>query len=130
MTCDHFQVLITNLLRRHWEWQEFGMCKPPGALEHNTISVGSLDVKTAFDVARPRIVEKILTACGEHGDTIAAILYEMMNVEGAAQIGTLDLQKTGSVVFWGQIVKYALEMSELGEELRKMGMEPKQESLW
>ena len=27
-------------------------------------------------------------------------------------------------------MKYALEMSELGEELRKMGMEPKQESLW
>ena len=22
MNCKHFQVLVTNLLQKHWEWQE------------------------------------------------------------------------------------------------------------
>ena len=44
----------------------------------------SLDVKTAFDVAKPSVVSKILTLTGVHGNLTAALLAEMQDVRGSA----------------------------------------------
>ena len=44
--------------------------------------MASLDVKTAFDVAKPSVVPKILTLTGVHGH--AALLAEMQDVRGSA----------------------------------------------
>ena len=53
--CQHFQVLMTNLLQKPCEWQED---RRP-MIEHAsvirpTMHLASLDIKTAFDVARPK----------------------------------------------------------------------------
>ena len=46
--------------------------------------MASLDVKTAFDVAKPSVVSKILTLTGGHRHLTAASLAEMQDVRGTA----------------------------------------------
>ena len=46
---------------------------------YNTAFVASLDVKTAFDVAKPSVVSRILTLIGVHGHLTAALLAEMQD---------------------------------------------------
>ena len=46
--------------------------------------MASLDVKTAFDVAEPSAVSRILTLTGVHGHLTAALLAEMQDVRGSA----------------------------------------------
>ena len=47
--CEHTQVLLTNLLQKHWTWQEDRKGKPTHAAhKHNTMYMASLDIKTAF----------------------------------------------------------------------------------
>ena len=41
-------------------------------------------VKTAFDVAKPSVVSRILTLTGAHGHPTAALLAEMQDVRGSA----------------------------------------------
>ena len=47
-------------------------------------NVASLDVKTAFDVAKPSKVSRILSSTGIHGHAAAALLAEMQDVQGSA----------------------------------------------
>ena len=56
----------------------------PGRFKYNTAFMASLDVKTAFDLARPAVVSKILTLTGFHGHLAAALLAEMQDVRGFA----------------------------------------------
>ena len=42
--------------------------------------MASLDVKTAFDVAKPSAASKILSLTGVHGHVVAALLDEMKDV--------------------------------------------------
>ena len=44
---------------------------------YNTAFMASMDVKTAFDVAKPSVVPRILTLTGVHGHLTAALLAEM-----------------------------------------------------
>ena len=44
----------------------------------------ALDVKTAFDVAKPSVVSQILSLIGTHGHVVAALLAEMQDVQGSA----------------------------------------------
>ena len=81
VNCEHMQVLVTNILQRHWEWQEDRRVDlQPGRFRYNTAFVASLDVKTAFDVARPVVVSEILALTGVHGHLTAALLAEMQDV--------------------------------------------------
>ena len=50
--------------------------------------MASLYVKTAFDVAKPPVVSKILTLTGVHGHLTAALLVEMQDVRGSASFET------------------------------------------
>ena len=53
---------------------QLGLCR------YNTAFLACLDVKTAFDVAKPSVESKILT----HGHRTAALLAEMQDVRGSA----------------------------------------------
>ena len=58
--CEHTQGLVTNIFQRHWEWQEDRRTDlQAGLYRYNTAFLASLDVKTAFDVAKPAVVSKI-----------------------------------------------------------------------
>ena len=46
--------------------------------------MANLDVKTAFDVAKPSVVSKILSLIGTHGHVVAALLAEMQDTKGSA----------------------------------------------
>ena len=61
--CEHLQEMLTNLLQKHWEWQENRepMTKH-GSVVRPTMFVASVDIKTAFEDARPQHVAKI--KCG------------------------------------------------------------------
>ena len=85
VNCEHMQVLLTSLLQKHWEWQEDRRLDlEPRKFRYRTMYLASLDVKTAFDVARPRVVSKILTLIGTHDHVVAALLAEMQDVKGSA----------------------------------------------
>ena len=55
------QVMMTKLLQKHWEWQEdrTAMLRH-GSIVRSTMYAASLDIKTAFDEARPRHVAKLV----------------------------------------------------------------------
>ena len=68
VNCEHMQGLLTNLLQKHWEWQENRRKDlEHGKFKYKTIYMASLDVKTAFDVAKQSMVSKILSLIGTHG---------------------------------------------------------------
>ena len=83
---QHLQVMATNLLQKHWEWQEerVPMLKP-GSVIRPTMCLASLDIKTAFDEARPRHVAESTENHDRHGWLIAA-LREMSGFEGKAML--------------------------------------------
>ena len=71
VNCEHMQALVTKRLQRHWEWQEDRRTDlEPGLYRYRTAFMASLDVKTAFDVAKPSV----------HGHVVAAFLAEMQDV--------------------------------------------------
>ena len=52
--CHHFQVMISQLLQRHWEWQENRWRDTwQGSDKYH---IASMDIKTPFDVARLMII--------------------------------------------------------------------------
>ena len=79
------RVLVSNLLQRHWEWQEerSPMLKH-GSVIRPTMFWASLDIKTAFDEARPRHTAKIMECHNIHGWLIAALSHEVSGFEGKA----------------------------------------------
>ena len=78
ISCQHLQVLATNLLERHWECQEEGLpCCGIATSFAQPCFMGSLDSKTAFDEAQPRHVASIMEGHGIHGLIISAFLREM-----------------------------------------------------
>ena len=64
VNCEHMQGLLTNLLQKHWEWQENRRkdLEPGKFFKYKTVYSSKLGcVKTAFDVAKPSVVSKILS---------------------------------------------------------------------
>ena len=54
VNCEHLQACLTNMLQRHGEWQEDHWDEwIAGFFRYTTAFVASLDVKTAFGVAKP-----------------------------------------------------------------------------
>ena len=52
--------------------------------------LGSLDIRTAFDDARPRHVAKIMESHDIHGWLIAALLREVAGLEGKAMFECVE----------------------------------------
>ena len=115
--CVHMQALLTNILQRHWKWQEDRWTDlQPGFYRYNTAFLASLDVKTVFDVAKPSVVSRILSLTGVHGHVVAALLAEMQDVQGlacfescrgASARGAWRLQCRG-----GRVAKYVVWKAE------------------
>ena len=84
---ERMQALKTNIFQRHSEWQEDRRVDlQPGLYRYNAAFVASLDVKTAFDVAKPSVVSEILTVTGAHRHLTPALLAEMQDVRGSQKI--------------------------------------------
>ena len=94
----------------HWSAAE--------GFRYNTAFMTSLDVKTAFDVAEPSVVSKILTRTGVHGHLTAALLAEMQDVWGSASFENCETEfrysrciRQGGVeapVVWRRTAKHVL----------------------
>ena len=53
--CQHVQVMIFQLLQRHWEWSwDRKNGTRQGGERRRTVYIARLDIKTAFDVAGPK----------------------------------------------------------------------------
>ena len=53
----------------------------------DTSTVASVGIKTAFDVARPKLIAKVLPEIGVHGSLVAAaMLAEMQNLRGTVDV--------------------------------------------
>ena len=55
ISCQHLQKLLAQLLQKHWEWQEDRRKNTRRSSKKRlTIYLASVEIKTAFDVARPK----------------------------------------------------------------------------
>ena len=89
----------------------------------------SLGVKTAFDVAKPLVVSKILTRTGVHGHLTAALLAEIQDVRGSASFENCETdfrysrcirqRAVEALVLSKRIAKYVLWKAE--EKWRAQG---------
>ena len=91
ISCQHLQVIVTNLIQKHWEWQE----ERNPVMKHQTVVrptmyMASLDIKTAFDEAKPKHVAKIMDSHNTHGWIIAALLREMSGLSGKAMFECVE----------------------------------------
>ena len=79
-------------------------------------------MKTAFDVAKPSVVSRILILTGVHGHLTAALLAEMQDVRESACFENSETEfrysrciRLGGVealVLWGRVAKYVLWKAE------------------
>ena len=72
------QVLMTQVLQKHWEWQEDrrkNMWR--GSVKRPTMYLASMDIETAFDVARPNPIATIVGDQDVHGWITAVFLHGM-----------------------------------------------------
>ena len=54
ISCQHLQVIVANLLRNTWDWQEErNPVLRHGTVVRPTLHSASLDIRTAFDEAKP-----------------------------------------------------------------------------
>ena len=77
---------MTQLLQKHSAWQEDR--RPMmwhGSVMRPTLYLASMDIKTAFNVARPKHIAKIMKIHDVHEWIIAALLLEMAGLEGQAR---------------------------------------------
>ena len=83
ISCQHLQVMMTNVRQKHWEWQEErNPVKKHGTVVRPTMYLASLEIKTAFDEAQPEHVANIMDNHNTHGWIIAALLREMSGLSG------------------------------------------------
>ena len=85
ISCQHLQVLTTNLLQKHWQWQEGSL-----TVVRPTMYMASLDMRTAFDEAKPKHVARILDDHNAHVWLIAALLRKMSGLSGTASFESVE----------------------------------------
>ena len=78
VNCEHMQGFLTKALEMAGNRRKD---LEPGKFKYKTMYVASLDVKTAFDVAKPSVVSKILSLIDTHGHVVSALLAEMQDVK-------------------------------------------------
>ena len=90
-SCQHLQVMLTNLLQKHWVLQEHrdSMMKH-GCVVRPTMFLASLDIKTVFDDARPRHVAKLMEGHSIHRWLISALMSEMSDLHERATFECVD----------------------------------------
>ena len=78
VNCEHMQALVMNTFQRTLGVARRLPYRP--FYRYNAGFMASLGVTTAFDVARPAVVSRILTLTGVHGHVTAALLAEMQDL--------------------------------------------------
>ena len=145
MNCEHMQALVTNIFQRRWEWQEDRKTDlQQGLYRYNTAFMASLEVKTAFDVAKASVVSK--------GGVEAQVLwgrvakYVQWKAEEKRKANGWRLPFGGQHdneyvlpgmmwagnywLFFDNKERLICMVNDIIEELRDLDMEPKPESLW
>ena len=61
-----------------------------GNVVRSTMYLASMDIKTAFDEARPRHVEKTMAGHNTHGWLISVLLREVSGLKGQAIFGCVE----------------------------------------
>ena len=90
-SCQHLQVLMTQLLQKHWEWQEDRRKNVwHGSEKRPTMHIASMDIKTASDMARPKRTARIMGAQDVHGWITAALIREMTGLDGHATFENVE----------------------------------------
>ena len=91
VSCQHLQVMMTQLLQKQSEWQEDRRpMMRHGSVIRPTKYLASMHIKTLFDVAGPRHIAKIVEDLDVHGWIIAALLREMVGPEGQAKFESVE----------------------------------------
>ena len=81
VNCEHMQVLVTNILQKHWEWQENRWdAGALGIFRYKTACMAS-----AFGVAKPGLISDVLTLLGTNRHVVAALLED----EGPQRVSLL-----------------------------------------
>ena len=80
-----------ELMQKRWEWQdERNSVMKHGTVVRPTMYMASLDIRTAFDEAKPKHVARILDDHNTHGWLIAAFLREMSGLSGTASFESVE----------------------------------------
>ena len=87
-----WEVRATTLMFVLAKWYAWRDAWVPGFLKYQTAFVASLNVRTAFDVAKPSVVSTILTCMEIHNPVVAALLEEVKNVRGSACFETCEAE--------------------------------------
>ena len=68
--------------------------KKHGCVARPTLFLAGLDIKTAFDDAKPKHVANIIHRHGFHGWLISSVLREMSRLQGSATFEQVDTSFT------------------------------------
>ena len=80
-----------RICNRHREWQEErNRVMKHGTVVRQTMYMARLDIRTAFDKAKPKHVTQILDSHNTHGWLIAALLREMSGLSGVASFESVE----------------------------------------
>ena len=72
-----------------------------GSVIRPTVCLASMDIQTAFDVARPKHIAKIMEDHDVHGWIVAAFLRDMAGLEGQATFESVE-----SAFLFARCVRY------------------------
>ena len=78
-------VLLTLVVQKHWEWDGAETRECRGSWEDMPLFAASLNVNTAFDVAKLNVMANVLEETRGHGGLISAFQKEMRNLQGLAE---------------------------------------------
>ena len=102
ISCEHLQVPLTQLVQKHWEWQEYRRKVVWHCSEvRPTMYFASVDINTACNVARPKRIAKHMEG-GRRGTRwiTAALLCELTGLERTSsrqRRGLFDREKSAQV---------------------------------
>ena len=77
--------MMTNLMQKHWEWQEDKRPKTRhGSVKRPAMYLTGMDIKTAFYVTRPKHIARVVEDHNVLTSVVAALVREMAGLEGLA----------------------------------------------
>ena len=130
ISCQLLQVIMTHLPQKHWEWQEDRKNNVWHGSDKRPMYIASMDIKTAFDVARPKHIANIRRDHDTHGWITASLLREMGGLEGHATMEHVESKfkfrrwirqrSVGAPTLWLKMAKHTL--SDVEKEWKRKQM--------
>ena len=82
--CERMHVLLTPVVQKHWEWERAATRGCRGSWEHMPLFAASLNVNTAFGVAKLNVMANVLEESRLHRGLISAFQKVIRNLPGLA----------------------------------------------